>query len=115
MNVRGNKWWWVAVATVALVALSMAGCSDLGSPLKLLPHIELSPAALDFGTVVVSGATTRSVLVGNSGNAPLNGFAAVACPGYSIDSGRRRVHRAARRPAHHRRALPTERGRQRAL
>jgi hypothetical protein len=65
----------------------MTGCSDLGAPLKLLPHIELSPTTVDFGTVLVSGSATRTVLVGNSGNGALSGFAAVACPGYSIDSG----------------------------
>jgi hypothetical protein len=82
MNARGNKWFCVGVA-----ALTLAGCSDLGAPLKLLPHIELSAPSLDFGTVVVSGSATRSVVIGNSGNAPINGVAAVSCPGYSIDSG----------------------------
>ena len=82
MNARENKWFWVGVA-----ALTLAGCSDLGAPLKLLPHIELSAVSLDFGTVVVSGSATRSVVIGNSGNAPINGIAAVACTGYSIDSG----------------------------
>ena len=82
MNARVN------ISSMALViALALAGCSDLGSPLKLLPRIELSASALDFGTVVVSGAATRSVIVRNSGNADLHGFAAVSCAGYSIDSG----------------------------
>lgn len=82
MNARGNKWSWLVVG-----ALVLGGCSDLGTAVKLLPHIDLSAASLDFGTVVVSGAATRSVVIGNTGNADLHGFAAVACPGYSIDSG----------------------------
>ena len=82
MNTRANKWFWVAVG-----GLTLAACSDLGSPIKLVPQLELSATSLDFGTVVVSGSATRSVQVGNSGNAPLNGLAAVSCAGYSIDSG----------------------------
>jgi hypothetical protein len=82
MNTRANKWFWVAVG-----GLTLAACSDLGAPLKLVPQLELSATSLDFGTVVVSGSATRSVEVGNSGNAPLAGLAAVSCAGYSIDSG----------------------------
>ncbi len=82
MNARGSIGCWTLVA-----ALALAGCSDLGSPLKLLPRIELSASSLDFGTVVVSGSATRSVVLRNSGTADLHGFAAVSCAGYSIDSG----------------------------
>jgi hypothetical protein len=84
MNVRANKWFWVAIGGLIL---ALAGCSDLGAPLQLAPRIELSATSLDFGTVAVSASATRSVVVGNSGNAPLNGNAEVACAGYSIDSG----------------------------
>jgi hypothetical protein len=52
-----------------------------------LPRIELSATSVDFGTVLVGGSTTRSVVVGNSGNGELKGFASVSCPGYSLDSG----------------------------
>jgi hypothetical protein len=82
MNTRANKWFWVAVG-----GLTLAACSDLGSPIKLVPQLELSATSLDFGTVVVSASATRSVAVGNSGNAPLNGLAAVSCAGYSLDAG----------------------------
>jgi len=82
MNPRGNK---RCLAPLCLVFL--AGCSDLGVPLKLLPHIELSTTSVDFGTVLVGGSATRNVVVGNSGNGSLAGFAAVSCPGFSLDSG----------------------------
>jgi hypothetical protein len=72
----------------ALVAmLGLAGCSDLGEPIRLVPHAELSTTALDFGTVAVSATATRSVAVGNSGTGDLHGAASVSCPGYSIQSG----------------------------
>ena len=82
MNARGLFRRWTLVA-----ALALAGCSDLGSPLKLLPRIELSTGSLDFGTLVVGDSATRSVVVRNSGSADLHGSAAVSCAGYSIASG----------------------------
>lgn len=88
MNTRDNKLCILVVALMALVSmLAVPGCSDLGAPLKLLAHGQLSATSLDFGTVVVSGAATRSVVISNSGNAELHGFASVSCPGYSIPSG----------------------------
>jgi hypothetical protein len=45
-------------ALVAVVAMS--GCSDLGEPIHLSPHAELSATSLDFGTVAVSSTVTRS-------------------------------------------------------
>ena len=71
----------------ALVAALCIGCSDLGEPIHLSAHAELSASALDFGTVAVSASTTRSVTVGNSGGADLHGSASVSCPGFSIQSG----------------------------
>jgi hypothetical protein len=82
MNRRFYKDLWALVAAVGL-----AGCSDLGAPLRLVPRAELSSSSLDFGTVVVNGTATRSVVVSNSGNADLKGFASVSCPAYSIQSG----------------------------
>jgi hypothetical protein len=73
---------WALVAAAALT-----GCSDLGEPIRLSAHAELSVASLDFGTVAVSGSATRSVIVGNSGGADLHGSASVACSNYSIQSG----------------------------
>src|SRR5262249_31393619 len=75
----------VIAASPALAAL--AGCSDLGEPLKLLPRAEVSPTVVDFGTVAVSASATRNVTVGNSGSGALNGFSSVGCPGRSIQSG----------------------------
>ena len=68
-------------------ALSAAGCSDLGEPLHLSAHAELSASALDFGTVAVSARATRSVVVGNSGGAALQGVASVSCGAFSIEGG----------------------------
>ena len=68
-------------------ALGAAGCSDLGEPLRLSAHAELSAGALDFGTVAVSGRATRTVVVGNSGGAALQGMASVSCGGFSLESG----------------------------
>ena len=72
-------------ALVAVVA--MYGCSDLGEPIHLSPHAELSATSLDFGTVALSSTVTRSVIVGNSGGSDLHGTASVACGDYAIQSG----------------------------
>ncbi len=72
-------------ATFGLAGLT--GCSDLGEPIPRIPHAEISTTSLDFGTVLVSGNATRSVVVGNSGNGDLRGFASVGCAGYSLEAG----------------------------
>jgi hypothetical protein len=82
MNKRLDMVLWALVAT-----MSLAGCSDLGEPIKLIPRAELSAVALDFGTVAVSASATRSVTVGNTGTGVLNCFASVRCPVYSIQGG----------------------------
>jgi HYDIN/CFA65/VesB family protein len=79
---RLDKGFWALVAMMGL-----AGCSDLGEPIKLGPRAELSATALDFGTVAVSATATRSVIVSNLGDGDLNGFASVLCPVYSIQGG----------------------------
>jgi hypothetical protein len=68
-------------------ALLAAGCSDLGEPLHLSAHAELSTSTLDFGTVAVSASATRSVVVSNSGGSDLHGSASVACGGFALQSG----------------------------
>ena len=73
---------WALVAAVVLT-----GCSDLGAPIRLGPHAELSATSLDFGTVAVSATVTRSVVVGNSGGGDLHGNASVACSNFSIQTG----------------------------
>src|SRR5438477_3119612 len=65
----------------------LAGCSDLGAPLRLLPRIELSVTSLEFGTVAVSGAASLPVRIENTGEADLHGTASVACSDFSIESG----------------------------
>src|SRR5262245_25338894 len=82
MNRRVSKGFWMLLA-----AMGLAGCSDLGEPIKLLPRAEVSATSLDFGTVAVSASATRSVTVSNSGSGPLSGFASVSCPVYSIQGG----------------------------
>ena len=82
MNRHLGKGSWALVT-----ALCVVGCSDLGEPIHLQAHAELSASALDFGTVAVSASATRSVIVGNSGGADLHGSASVSCPGFSIQSG----------------------------
>ena len=82
MKRRHDNGLWALVA-----ALVLAGCSDLGAPIPLVPHAELSTTSVDFGTVAVSGTSTRSVVVSNSGNGPLQGFASVSCAGFAIQSG----------------------------
>ena len=82
MNRLLDKGSWALVAI-----LGLAGCSDLGEPIHLVPHAELSATSLDFGTVAVSATATRSVTVRNSGTGDLHGVAGVSCPGYTIQSG----------------------------
>lgn len=81
MNALLRRASWLAVMA------SLTSCSDLGEPIRLIPHAELSATSLDFGTVVLSATVTRSVIVGNSGNGDLHGTASVACPNYTIQSG----------------------------
>ena len=72
----------------ALVAMMcLAGCSDLGEPIRLVAHAELSSTSLDFGTVAVSARATRDLTVSNTGTGVLHGAASVACSGYTIDRG----------------------------
>lgn len=74
-----------AIATAWL--LLAAGCGDLGEPIRLVPRAEVSATALDFGTVVVNGSATRSLVIANSGTASFSGFASVPCAAYTIESG----------------------------
>jgi hypothetical protein len=69
------------------LAAVVAGCSDLGNPVRPVPRPELSVTALDFGTVALSASSTRNVTVTNSGTARLTGVASVSCPGYELIAG----------------------------
>jgi len=82
MKLHLDKLIWALAA-----ALLAAGCSDLGEPLHLSAHAELSSSALDFGTVAVSESATRSVVVSNSGGVDLHGTASVMCGGFALQSG----------------------------
>ncbi len=84
MTLRRNSF--LLWAFFALLS-ALAGCSDLGDPLRLFPRPEISVTALDFGTVFVGGAASSSVTVSNAGDADLHGVAAVTCPEFSIESG----------------------------
>lgn len=70
-----------------LFALTLAGCSDLGRPVRLLPHAEVSSASLDFGSVALSDSVSLTVTVRNSGSADLTGNASVSCAGFRLASG----------------------------
>ena len=72
---------------VLAAIMGFAGCSDLGEPLKLGPHAEVSATALDFGTVAVGAMAARSVIVSNTGDGDLRGFAAEDSPAYTIEGG----------------------------
>lgn len=72
---------------LAIACLLAAGCSDLGEPIRLVPRAEVSATALDFGTVLVNGSATRSLVIANSGTGAFDGFASVACGAYTIESG----------------------------
>jgi hypothetical protein len=75
-------------ALLSLLALFvLAGCSDLGAPLILRPHLDLSESSLDFGTIAITDSTTRPITLSNSGNADLHGTASVSCDGFRIVSG----------------------------
>ena len=67
--------------------LVVAGCSDLGAPFKPRPQSQLSATALDFGTVVVTRSTTRSLTITNAGTGTLTGTAELTCSEYSFESG----------------------------
>lgn len=72
---------------IVLLALPLAGCSDLGRPLRLEPEAVLSAATIDFGTVAQSDSSTRSLTIDNNGTAPLTGAATVVCPEYRVTAG----------------------------
>jgi len=75
------------VLPLVLVVGSMAGCSDMGNPVRPKAEPLLSSATLDFGIVAVRGTTTRNLTVRNSGSAALTGTAAVSCDGYQLVQG----------------------------
>ena len=55
------------VAGVCLGAL--AGCSDLGKPLRLTAACELSATVLAFGQVAIDDSVHRTLTIGNTGSA----------------------------------------------
>src|SRR5690349_12486580 len=77
----------LAAWALAWSALAAAGCSDLGTPFKPVPHADLSATTVSFGTLAVSQSTTRSIVVSNSGTGRLYGTATLSCSAYTIDSG----------------------------
>lgn len=71
-----------------VLALALAGCSDLGVKVRLQAHGEVSSAALDFGTLAVNDLATRTVTVRNTGNASLAGDATITtCPEFQLTTG----------------------------
>ena len=96
------------VSQALVAALCVTGCSDLGEPIHLSAHAEVSASALDFGTVAVSASATRSVIVSNSGGGRSPRLGERVVPRLLDPEWRRRVHRAAGRPAHGGRGLLAE-------
>ncbi len=70
-----------------VLALGLAGCSDLGTKVRLEARGEVSSTALDFGTLTLTEFATRSVTVRNTGNAPLAGDATTTCPEFQLTMG----------------------------
>lgn len=87
MNMRDNKLFLGAFGALLTALFALAGCSDLGAPLPLFPHAEISATRLDFGAVAIGSFATRRVTVANSGDADLHGVAAVGCPEFTLESG----------------------------
>jgi centrosomal CEP192-like protein len=75
------------LAITCCASLALAGCSDLGDPVRPAARPELSASALDFGTVAVTSSATRSVVITNSGTGKLEGAASVPCSSYQVLSG----------------------------
>ena len=72
---------------VTALLASVAGCSDLGIPLRPRAQPEVSSTTLDFGTLALSDSAHRTVTLTNAGTAALAGIVAVSCPEYSLVSG----------------------------
>ena len=73
------------LAGVCLGAL--AGCSDLGKPLRLVPACELSATVLAFGQVAIDDSVHRTLTIRNTGSAPLAGNVALSCAAFTVISG----------------------------
>lgn len=80
-------------AGLLLALFVLAGCSDLGKPILLRPAPELSADTLDFGVVSPGNGETRTLVIGNHGDAVLRGSASlqdapsIACDRFAILSG----------------------------
>jgi hypothetical protein len=87
MNMRDNKFFLGAFGVLLAALFALAGCSDLGDPLRLFPRAEISVSRLDFGAVAVGSFAAQNVTIANSGDADLHGVAAVGCPEFALESG----------------------------
>lgn len=70
-----------------LLVLVLAGCSDLGDPLRRAPQCDVSVTLVDFGTVAVNDSASRTFVLRNLGNASLRGNVALACPPFRVVTG----------------------------
>ena len=71
----------------ALLAFSLASCSDLGPLVRPKPQAELSALTLDFGTVALNQTSSRSLVIRNVGTGPLDVSPSVSGAGYSLPAG----------------------------
>ncbi|MGH7740888.1 MAG: choice-of-anchor D domain-containing protein, partial [Candidatus Eiseniibacteriota bacterium] len=77
---------WLAFPA-AYLAISVAGCSDLGPLVKPKAQADLSALALDFGTVALNQSATRSVVIRNIGSAPLPITPSISGAVYALPPG----------------------------
>jgi hypothetical protein len=75
------------LASSVVIMVWLWGCSDLGRPIRLEPHGEVSSTRLDFGSVAVADSASRSIVVHNSGTAELPCNVSISCDGFRLVSG----------------------------
>ncbi len=77
----------ILLPMVVALALALAGCSDLGRPVRLQARGEVSATALDFGTIAVADSATRRFTLRNSGSLALVGEVGLSCAGFRVIAG----------------------------
>lgn len=99
-RVRGNptgtqgpllgRWRRGAFGAILAAALLTSACGDdekKGGPAPEPPRCEVTPATLDFGTVLADAASERAVVIANRGGGLLEGNVRLSCPTLRILSG----------------------------
>ena len=76
-----------ALLSVALLATACGEDEKKGGPAPEPPRCAVTPATLDFGTVLVDATSERSVVITNGGGGLLEGNVRLSCPTLRILSG----------------------------